>query len=65
LPRDPRLRGSIAVATQDPEAAATEIRRVGGHPGVVQVLLLDTNAREWYGLAAREVEAPPLAGAVR
>jgi len=48
LPRDPRLRGSIAVATQDPEAAAAEIRRVGGHPGVVQVLL-PSGARVGYG----------------
>lgn len=39
LARDSRLRGSIAVATQDPDSAAAEIRRVGPNPHVVQVLL--------------------------
>jgi uncharacterized protein len=38
LDRDARLRGSIQVALQDPEAAAREIDRIGQHPRVVQVL---------------------------
>ncbi|MGH3042241.1 MAG: amidohydrolase family protein [Gaiellaceae bacterium] len=48
LARDSRLKGSIAVATQDPARAAQEIRRVGGHPDVVQVLL-PSGARAGYG----------------
>ncbi len=40
LEKDERLRASITVSTRDPEAAAREIDRVGGHPGFVQVLLL-------------------------
>jgi predicted TIM-barrel fold metal-dependent hydrolase len=39
LERDDRLRGSIVVPAYDPVAAAREIDRVGGHPGVVQVFL--------------------------
>ena len=39
LDRDPRLRASIVVPSQVPEAAAREIERVGGHPGFVQVFL--------------------------
>jgi len=35
----PRFRGSITVATQDPELAAAEIRRAAAHSGVVQVIL--------------------------
>jgi predicted TIM-barrel fold metal-dependent hydrolase len=48
LARDPRLKGSIAVTAQDPERAAAEIRRVGAHPDIVQVLL-PTGARAAYG----------------
>jgi uncharacterized protein len=48
LVRDPRLKGSIAVATQDPAGAAAEIRRVGEHPDIVQVLL-PSGARVGYG----------------
>jgi uncharacterized protein len=48
LPRDSRLKASVAVATQDPEEAAREIRRVGGHPDLVQVLL-PTGSRVGYG----------------
>jgi uncharacterized protein len=48
LPLDPRLKGSIVVATQDAASAAAEIRRVGGHPDVVQVLL-PSGARSGYG----------------
>lgn len=39
LGAEPRLRASIVVPVQLPELAAEEISRVGGHPGVVQVLL--------------------------
>ena len=48
LSLDPRLKGSIVVATQDPASAAEEIRRVGGHPDMVQVLL-PTGAHIGYG----------------
>lgn len=40
LDRDPRLRASIVVPTQNPARAAEEIDRWAGHPGFVQVLLL-------------------------
>jgi hypothetical protein len=36
---DPRLKGSIFVAPQDPAAAAAEIRELGGHPDIVRVQL--------------------------
>jgi uncharacterized protein len=39
LRKDSRLRASIVVPSQLPEHAATEIDRVGDHPGFVQVLL--------------------------
>lgn len=39
LDKEPRLRASIVVPSQLPEAAAREIERVGTHPGFVQVLL--------------------------
>jgi predicted TIM-barrel fold metal-dependent hydrolase len=39
LPRDPRLKGSLVVATQDAERAVEEIRSFGDHPDIVQVLL--------------------------
>ena len=48
LPRDARLRGSLVVAPQDPHGAAEEIRRLGGHPGIVQVLV-STGAQRPYG----------------
>jgi predicted TIM-barrel fold metal-dependent hydrolase len=48
LPRDPRLRGSLVVAPQDPHGAAREIRRLGGHPGIVQVLV-SSGAQRPYG----------------
>jgi len=40
LDREPRLRASIVVAPQDPEAAAEEIERLAGDRRFVQVLLL-------------------------
>jgi predicted TIM-barrel fold metal-dependent hydrolase len=39
LDRDPRLRASLVIPARDPDAAAREIDRVGGHPGFVQVLM--------------------------
>jgi uncharacterized protein len=39
LAGDPRLRGSVVVAAQDPARAAAEIDRVGDRPEFVQVLL--------------------------
>ena len=39
LEPEPRLRASIVVPSQQPELAAREIDRVGGHPGFVQVFL--------------------------
>ncbi|MFD2082799.1 hypothetical protein SAMN05421678_118109 [Actinopolymorpha cephalotaxi] len=39
LAHDPRLRGSIVVPPQSPDAAAEEIDRLAQHPGFVQVLL--------------------------
>jgi predicted TIM-barrel fold metal-dependent hydrolase len=65
LPRDGRLRGSLVVAPQDPRGAAKEIRRLGDHPGVVQVLM-STGSERPYGdpfydplwEAAAELELP-------
>lgn len=48
LDADPRLLGSITVATQDPTAAAAEIRRAAAHPRMVQVIL-PTGTRQPYG----------------
>jgi len=39
LSRNPRFHGSITVATQDPAAAAREIRRAAQNPQMVQVVL--------------------------
>lgn len=39
LEREPRLRASLVVPSQQPELAAREIERVGKHPGFVQVFL--------------------------
>lgn len=39
LDNEPRLRASLCVYAAQPEAAAREIDRVGGHPGFVQVYL--------------------------
>jgi uncharacterized protein len=38
LERDPRLYGGLLVAPQVPELAAAEVRRIGSHPKVCQVL---------------------------
>src|SRR5439155_9130514 len=47
LPRDPRLKGSLVVAPQDPSTAAAEIRRLGGHPDIVQVLVSSGSQRPY------------------
>ena len=36
---EPRLRASMVVPGQNPQLAAREIDRIGGHPGIVQVIL--------------------------
>ena len=38
LPKDSRFMGSIVIAPQDPNLAAKEIRRLGDHPRMAQVL---------------------------
>ncbi len=48
LPADPRFRLSLTVPAQDPELAAREVHRLGGHPGVVQVIM-PSGARIPYG----------------
>ncbi len=48
LPVDPRLRASLIVSPVDPLLAAREIRRLGHHPGVVQILM-PSGARMPYG----------------
>jgi len=45
---DDRWRASIAIAAQDPLAAAREIERLGSHPKVVQVLMT-FGSRDLYG----------------
>lgn len=47
LPRDPRFKGSLVVAPQDPHGAAAEIRRLGGHPQIVQVLVSSGSQRPY------------------
>jgi predicted TIM-barrel fold metal-dependent hydrolase len=44
---DSRLKGSMIVAPQDPHGAAAEIRRVGSHPDIVQVLLSSGSQRPY------------------
>jgi len=39
LSKDRRIKGSMVVAAQDPEAAAREVDRVAEHPNVVQLVL--------------------------
>jgi predicted TIM-barrel fold metal-dependent hydrolase len=47
LPLDRRLKGSLVVAPQDPEGAAHEIRRLGDHPEIVQVLVSSGSQRPY------------------
>jgi predicted TIM-barrel fold metal-dependent hydrolase len=39
LDPEPRLRASLVVPSQNPQLAAEEIERFGGHPGFVQVIM--------------------------
>lgn len=48
LPLDKRFKGSLVVAPQDPQGAAAEIRRIGDHPDIVQVLVT-SGAPKPYG----------------
>lgn len=48
LPATPRFKGSVIVNSDDPEAAAAEIRRVGSHPDMVQVVMASVS-RAPYG----------------
>ncbi len=45
--KDPRLFASIVVAPQDPPTAVAEIRRLGGHPRMVQVIASSCSARPY------------------
>ena len=40
LDLEPRLRASLVVSYEDPDATVAEIERLGSHPGFVQLLLL-------------------------
>jgi uncharacterized protein len=64
LSRDSRLKGSLVVAPQDPVGAAKEIRRLGEHPDIVQVLVSSGSPRPygdpfywpiWEAAAEREL----------
>jgi len=48
LEKDPRFLGSAVITTQDPDQAVNEIRRVGKHPRIVQILL-PAGAQRPYG----------------
>lgn len=49
LSKDPRLASGILVASGLPQAAADEVRRVGSHPGMVQVLLCANGLGQPFG----------------
>ncbi len=65
LSKDNRLKGSLVVAPQDPTGAAAEIRRLGDHPDIIQILMSSGSYRP-YGdrfyhpiwEAAAEVDLP-------
>lgn len=48
LSYDPRFRGAMVIATQDPQLAAAEIDRIGDHPSIVEVIMASA-ARAPYG----------------
>src|SRR5262249_17492230 len=48
LPRDPRLKGSIWVAPQNPQLAAQGVRRLGDHPDMGRVRV-STGSKKPYG----------------
>ena len=66
LPVDKRLRYVMAVPSQDPQAAAAEIRRIGRHPQIASVFLPPINVlmgnRYWWPVyeAAQELALPVL-----
>ncbi len=66
LPLDQRLKFAITVPSQDPAAAAAEVRRLGKHPQVVCISLPLVNTlvgnRYWWPIyeAAQEMELPIL-----
>ena len=47
--KDDRLYGAILLPTQTPDEAAKEIRRVGGHPHMVEALMLQASAGKAFG----------------
>lgn len=47
LPLDPRMKGSMVIAPQDPEGSAAEIRRIGEHPDIVQILMSSGSYRPY------------------
>jgi len=47
LPKDDRFKLSMVVAPQDPKGAADEIRRIGDHPDIVQVLVSSGSYRPY------------------
>jgi predicted TIM-barrel fold metal-dependent hydrolase len=49
LSRDPRVLGSLILNTQVPEWAAAEVRRLGDHPQICQVLLAGASLDKPYG----------------
>lgn len=46
---DSRLYGAVLVPTQLPEEGAAEIRRVGGHPNIVQALMVSNGVGKPFG----------------
>ncbi len=66
LPKDGRLRYAMSVASQDPEAGAAEIRRIGANPGIAAVAMPSLNIllgnRYWWPIyrAAEEMGLPIL-----
>jgi len=55
LEHDARLRASMVVPTLDTAAAVAEIERIGGHPGIVQVLLPVRTDAPWGNIRHRPV----------
>ena len=46
---DSRLYGAVLVATQQPDEAAAEVRRVGAHPRMAEVLLASSGLGKPFG----------------
>lgn len=66
LDHDPRFRGALVVAPQDPQLAAAEIERMADRPGIVQIFLplmqLLMGERHYYPIyAAAERHGLPIA----